>query len=125
MLLSDRGWGTLLSLGASILYSSTLPDWRPSWKQQQYKAPWWQAVLVPVFPTLVARSISRLGIGWIFLLPVRLVAGLLGYPGRLLLGLVRVPLAYGLGAVVVVAPSVAAAVWPGWALRAGASVVCR
>ena len=125
VLLSDRGWGTLLSLGASILYTSTFADWRPSWRQQQYKAPWWQAGLVTVVPTLVTRSISRLGIGWVFLLPVRLLATLLGYPGRLLLGLVRVPLAHGLGAVVVVAPSAAAAVWPGWALRAGASVVCR
>jgi hypothetical protein len=72
VLLSGRRWQTVLTLLGSFVYSTLVNDWRPSWKQ--HRAPWWQAVLVITVPTLIARSISRLGIGWLFSWPLVLVA---------------------------------------------------
>jgi hypothetical protein len=64
-------WKTLLTLVFSFLHNTIWLDWRPSWRE--FKAPWWQSVFVQTAGIMVARSISRMGISWLFLAPLQLL----------------------------------------------------
>jgi hypothetical protein len=64
-------WRTLLTLLFSWLHTNTSADWRPSWRE--FGAPWWQSAFIQTAIIMVARSISRMGISWLFSAPMALL----------------------------------------------------